>query len=572
MSRFQEGRDRGSRSKATDASSEAETRCDVCGESLSDGSIEGTCQRCLLAQPPPGLWDSSGLPEPGEIGAALPRFEIGEVLGEGALGIVYRAEDREIGRTVAIKVMATKPENPEFAERFMREVSAMARLNHPNVVTIFDHGTTERFHFLIMEWMEGGTLEGEIARQSPMAKERAFQLFGQICDGLQYAHSMGVVHRDVKPGNILLDRNGNAKLSDFGLVKGLMPEEFADVTLTRSNISMGTPLYMAPEQMAGSQEVDHRADIYSAGAVLYEMLTGEAAKGRYERASTFAGVTRVLDGAIDRSLRPNPDERYERIAAFKDDVERRRKLVRAWIVRGIIAASCVAFAILGWRVAASSIDQRPIPKKAIEGLPLGSLADAFDPDEWTSLANYEFEGTLKDSNGDQPDVDADGKAEVTGGALKLTGIDDLGEVALSRIDDGDPTGLAINLRFLPERYLAYGVREQMIFALSMQWNEGIFLRDPMWSADGVNLLTGARQPLAPPRVIGGKLGEGAWHDVWILVGATDYSVWIDGEPVYRGLGHSDIEPWAQWGDDKAALRFGGFAGLVDHVKIWEKKF
>jgi hypothetical protein len=106
----------------------------------------------------------------------------------------------------------------------------------------------------------------------------------------------------------------------------------------------------------------------------------------------------------------------------------------------------------------------------------------------------------------------------------------------------------------------------------MQWNEGIFLRDPMWSADGVNLLTGARQPLAPPRVIGGKLGEGAWHDVWILVGATDYSVWIDGEPVYRGLGHSDIEPWAQWGHDKAALRFGGFAGLVDHVKIWEKKF
>ena len=112
----------------------------------------------------------------------------------------------------------------------------------------------------------------------------------------------------------------------------------------------------------------------------------------------------------------------------------------------------------------------------------------------------------------------------------------------------------------------------MIFSLSMQWNEGIFLRDPMWSGEGVNLLTGERHPLAPPRVIGDRLDEGEWHDMWILVGETDYSVWIDGEPAYRGVGHSDIDPWAQWGDDKAALRFGGFAGLVDHVRIWEKKF
>ena len=571
MSRFKERRERQSRRKAA-AEPAGEPCCNVCGEPLTDGGIEGSCQRCLLVQPPPGLWGSDGMVSKEEIGAALPRFEIGEVLGQGALGIVYRAEDKELGRTVAIKVMPTKPESPEFEERFTREASAMARLNHPHIVTIHDYGTTETFHFLIMEWMEGGTLEGENAKKEGMAKERAFELFDQICDGLQYAHTQGVVHRDVKPGNILLGRCGNAKLSDFGLVKGLMPEEFADVTLTRSNISMGTPLYMAPEQMAGSQEVDHRADIYSAGAVVYEMLTGEAAKGRYKRASTFAGVTRVLDGAIDRALRPNPDGRYERIATFKDDVEHRRKLVRTWITRGVVAVSCVAFAFMGWRVAASSINQRPIPKEAIEGLPMGSLADAFDPDEWTSLANYEFEGTLKDSNGDQPDVDADGKAEVAGGALKLTGIDDQGEVDLSRIDDGDPTGLAINLRFLPERYLAYGVREQMIFSLSMQWNEGIFLRDPMWSGDGVSLLTGARQPLAPPRVIGDKLGEGEWHDVWILVGETDYCVWIDGKPVYRGLGHSDIDPWAQWGGDKAALRFGGFAGLVDHVRIWEKKF
>jgi len=423
-----------------------------------------------------------------------------------------------------------------------------------------------------MEWMEGGTLEEEIARQSPMPKERAFQLFRQICDGLQYAHSLGVVHRDVKPGNILLDRNGNTKLSDFGLVKGLMPEEFAEVTLTKSNVTMGTPLYMAPEQMAGSPDVDHRADIYSAGAVLYEMLTGETAKGRYKRASTFPGVTRALDSAIDRALKSNPDDRFERIGAFKGEVDRRRHLVRAWAVRAIVAVSCLTFAFVGWRAAVSSINQRPIPKDAIAGLPLGSLSEAFIPDEWTSLANYEFEESLKDSNGDQPDFDADGNAELDGGALKLSGIDDRGEVDLSRIDDGAPTGMAINFRFLPEHYLAYGVRDQVVFSLSIQWDEGIFLHDPMWSSDGVSLLTGARQPLAPPRLISDRLDEGEWHDVWILIGETDYSVWIDGEPVYRGLGHSDINPWADWGDDKALLRIGGFKGLVDHVRVWEKNF
>ncbi len=570
MSRFKERRERESRRKAA-ADLAGEPCCNVCGEPLSDGGIDGSCQRCLLVQPPPGLWGSDGMVSKEEIAAALPRFEIGEVLGQGALGIVYRADDRELGRTVAIKVMATKPDSPEFEERFTREASAMARLNHPHIVSIYDYGTTPGFHYLIMESMEGGTLEDRGVDGGGMPKDCAYRIFNQICDGLQYAHSQGVVHRDIKPGNILLDRGGNAKLSDFGLVKGLMPEEFAEVTLTRSNITMGTPLYMAPEQMAGSPKVDHRADIYSAGAVFYEMLTGENAKGRYKRASKYPGVPRFLDAALDRALKPEADDRFERIDAFKRAVSLGRTRARRWSTRGAVVAGCVAFALLGWRTATLSHHARPIPKEAVAGLPLGSLADAFVPSEWTSLANYEFEGSLKDSNGHQPSFDTDGNAEVTENALVFSGIDDRGEVDLARIDDGDPTGLAINLRFLPERYLAYGVRDQMVFSLSMQWNEGIFLHDPMWTANGLSVLTGARHPLAPPRVFGDRLTEGQWHDLWIIVGKDDYSVWIDDAPVYRGLGHSDIEPWAQWGNDTAALRVGGFLGKVDHVRIWEKK-
>ena len=263
--------------------------------------IEGTCQRCLLLQPLPGMWDPNEPPTEEEISARLPRFDIQEPLGRGALGTVYKATDSVLGRAVAIKLMKANPINPEFGARFLREAAVMAKLSHPNIVTVYDYGSEDDLHYLVMEWMEGGTLEDEGVGQRKLAAGRALTIFDQICDALQYAHQQGVVHRDVKPSNILLDRNGNAKLSDFGLVKGMLHDEFREASLTKSNMSVGTPLYMAPEQMKGSSKVDHRADIYSAGAVLYEMLSSQSAKDRSAKAASAKGVPPLVGAAIDRS-------------------------------------------------------------------------------------------------------------------------------------------------------------------------------------------------------------------------------------------------------------------------------
>ena len=210
-----------------DFASEPESdSCNVCGKPLAEPGIKGTCPSCLLAQPFAEFWDPREPPSAEKVAEALPRFRIDKKLGRGALGVVYGAVDTSLGR---IKAMTGNPENPEFSERFAREASAMAKLNHPNIVTIYDYGTVGDLHYLVMERMDGGTLAEELASKGTLPMKRAFKITDEICKGLEYSHALGVMHRDIKPGNILLDRKGNAKLSDFGLVKGLLYEEFEEV-------------------------------------------------------------------------------------------------------------------------------------------------------------------------------------------------------------------------------------------------------------------------------------------------------------------------------------------------------
>lgn len=552
----------------------ASKRCDVCGEPLKGTGVEGTCQSCLLVQPLTALWDPREPPSAEEVADALPRFKIQDMLGRGALGIVYRATDNHLERTVAIKAMFANPDNPEFGYRFAREASAMAKLNHPHIVTVHDYGTAGNLLFLVMEWMEGGTLEEEMGGTRKLAVSRAVEVIGQICEALEYAHSHGVIHRDVKPGNILLDREGTAKLSDFGLVKGLLQEEFAEVGLTRTDMAVGTPLYMAPEQMEGSAKVDYRADIYSVAAVLYEMLTGETAKGRYKPVSRFAGVPRSFNAPVDRALHALPEERHDRIADFHADViasqiapQRRAKLVARAVVYVLLAA-VGAWALLVWKPLKGAGTDNTISPEAMTGLPLRAFDAEIDlKNDWRTVADYRFENGFKISEGMQRDLAAEGNAAVQDGVLTLLAPTDQVSGELARREPGWPEGLAVNLRFLPEAYVRSADSERTLLDLSIGWEAGIFLTHPKWVSGAPTILDGRRNQLAPPGKVERFLEEGQWHDLWIVLDAEGYRVWIDNQPVYRVAEPGQLEDWGKWENADADLRIGGFRGKVDHVRV-----
>jgi serine/threonine-protein kinase len=199
--------------------------------------------------------------------ASFGRYEILDKLGEGAMGVVYRARDRTLGRVVALKMLSAElGAEDELHQRFSREVEAIGRLNHPNIVTVYDMGESDGHLYMAMELLEGDDLRSLIEQQVDVPLADRVRFLAQICQGLGYAHSRGVVHRDIKPANILVTSGAMAKLLDFGLAR------VADkATITKRGVILGTPDYMAPEQAMG-KPIDHRSDIFSAGSVFYEFL------------------------------------------------------------------------------------------------------------------------------------------------------------------------------------------------------------------------------------------------------------------------------------------------------------
>jgi serine/threonine protein kinase len=260
-------------------------------------------------------------PDPADLAPFFPHLEIEELLGHGGTGAVYKARQTKLDRIVALKII--KPESagdPAFAERFSREARTLVRLNHPHIVAVHDFGEAGDLYYFIMEYVDGTDLR-QLLKTQRLEPEQAFAVIPQICEALQFAHDNGVVHRDIKPENILLDKQGRVKIADFGLAKlaGGKPEDF---TLTGTHQVMGTPRYMAPEQMEGSHQVDHRADIYSLGVVFYEMLTGELPLGRFDPPSHKARVDARLDVVVLKTLAREPDRRYQQASQVKSDIER----------------------------------------------------------------------------------------------------------------------------------------------------------------------------------------------------------------------------------------------------------
>lgn len=258
---------------------------------------------------------------PAELSARLPQFEILELLGQGGMGAVYKARQPRLDRFVAIKLLPPLLDEDvhSFGKRFEREARAMAQLNHPNIVRVHDFGETEDgLRYFVMEYVDGTDLHKAIATRKVTAAH-VLAWAPQICAGLSYAHAQHLVHRDIKPANILISREGQVKVGDFGLAK--LVGASRDMSLTQSQVSMGTPDYAAPEAMRAGASVDQRADIYSFGVVLYEMLTGIVPRGAWKAPSALCPVDPRLDRIVIRAMQPDRDHRYQRMAQIAEALE-----------------------------------------------------------------------------------------------------------------------------------------------------------------------------------------------------------------------------------------------------------
>ncbi len=261
-------------------------------------------------------------PEDPFLGQILGGCRIDEVLGRGGMGVVYKATQLSLNRPVAIKVL---PEEvcgqPQFVERFKREVDVLSRLSHPNVVTVFERGEIDGRLYVIMEYVQGTSLR-EVIRKGPLPPPEALVIVRGVLAALEHAHGKGIIHRDIKPENVLVAPGGIVKVADFGLSRLLDP--VAATRLTHTNILLGTYEYMAPEQREKAREADERADIYATGVVLYELLAGELPIGH------FAALSRKrprecdsrIDEIVERSLAKSPEDRYQHASEMGAAVSR----------------------------------------------------------------------------------------------------------------------------------------------------------------------------------------------------------------------------------------------------------
>ena len=294
--------------------------CPSCGAPLPLDAPAELCPTCLLGvSAAPGAEAEAETSVRRTMSEHAPELELGARIGRGGSGLVFRARDRRDAREVAIKVLdPTLGASPEFAERFTREAQVLARLDHPNILAVHRHGRAGGLFYLVLEYVAGASLR-DVMESGELAPERALAIVPQICDALEFAHARGVVHRDVKPENILLDAHDGVKVADFGLAKRLGGDA-TNEGLTSTGAALGTLRYAAPEQLDRPLEVDHRADIYSLGVVFYEMLTGEIPMGRFAPPSRKARVDERVDEVVLHMLESDQAARYARASAVKGDL------------------------------------------------------------------------------------------------------------------------------------------------------------------------------------------------------------------------------------------------------------
>jgi eukaryotic-like serine/threonine-protein kinase len=399
----------------------ATTVCGKCGAEIPADGRQGACPACLLETGLGLLADEvgssrcddrtpqRGVPTRGR--TVLPAkmlgdfgdYELLEEIGRGGQGVVYRARQKSLNRTVALKVIGLGQWATEaHLKRFRREAEAAASLEHPGIVPIHEVGERDGSCYFSMKFIEGGQLD-EVVRHSPMSTREAAELIAKVARTVHYAHEHGILHRDIKPGNILLDQKGEAHLTDFGLARLVETES----TVTRTLEVLGTPSYMAPEQADSSNtKLSKATDVYGLGAVLYQLLTGHPP---FAGGTTYVTIKllleteprppRLLNPKIDRDLsticlkclEKDPQRRYTSALALAEDLEHWTKHepirakrsgffthARKWVQRkpaiaALIASSVGLAAAMGWNFWKSELF-RAAPEKSIAVLPFQNLS------------------------------------------------------------------------------------------------------------------------------------------------------------------------------------------------------
>jgi len=304
--------------------------CPRCQSPIPADAPSGLCPACLLlgvaASTNASQAAAMNVPAIEEVTAAFPELEVLDIIGHGGMGVVFKVRQPKLNRFAALKLLPQSiAADPAFATRFEREAQLLAKLNHPNIVAVYDYGQRGGFFYLLMEYVDGVNLR-QAMRASRFTPAQALNIVPRICEALQFAHDEHVLHRDIKPENILLDAKGRVKLVDFGIAKliGDGTPEFKhpyEVHLTQAVTSLGTPAYMAPEQRAAPGDVDHRADIYSLGVVFYELLTGELPYGAFVPPSAKSTADPRVDAIVAQALENERERRQQSAAEVKTQVE-----------------------------------------------------------------------------------------------------------------------------------------------------------------------------------------------------------------------------------------------------------
>ena len=301
------------------------------------------------------------------------RYKIIEKIGGGGMADVYKAEDLTLGRTIALKILHKQFASDEgFLERFRREAQAAAKLNHPNIVSIYDVGDENGIYYIVMEYVPGVTLKKIIQKDAPLSTEKTVHIAMQIAKAMEFAHQHEIIHRDIKPQNVMITDSGEIKVTDFGIARAGTTS-----TMTRTGSILGTAHYISPEQAQGSI-VGPTTDIYSLGVVMYEMATGELPfRGENPVAvalkhindtplpprGVFAAVPESLEAVIMKAMNKNPSDRYRSADALRDDLKRVIEGLPVKVMGSVIPADVPEGADLTRTIAAKPAGGAPRPKK-----------------------------------------------------------------------------------------------------------------------------------------------------------------------------------------------------------------